>query len=97
MTDPSPSPLDPNSQFGPSLAFIYFCFGFVIGAAGTMLVLSLIKPYLPMDSGWIQSLVLAPLILGVLLGRRVAILGRRHLLTLSEAIICALFFRPPPA
>ena len=89
-------PQDPqrlSSTLGPSLLFIYFMIGFVLGMSLTMVALTFLRPYLPLEAGWVKSLVLAPLILGGLLGSRTARSGRRDRLPLSQALLNALGLR----
>ena len=80
-----------KSEFTPSIIFIYFMIGFVIGLSGTMIILSLLRPHLPMDELWAQCLVVSPLILGGLSGWRVDHFGRTEQLYLSQAILRGLF------
>ena len=75
-----------QSNFGASLFFIYFMMGFIIGAIMMIIVLSLARPYLPMDSMWAKSLVFAPLLSAFLWGWRVATFGKRYQLGLAAAI-----------
>ena len=86
----------PNN-LGPSLLFIYFMMGFVIGSILTMITLSFLRPFLPPNAEWINSLVLSPLFIGGGLGYRVARLGAKGPLLLSEALMCALFLKRPPS
>ena len=89
-------PQDPQrlgSALGPSLLFIYFMIGFVLGMSITMVALSLLRPYLPLEAGWVKSLVFAPLIVGGLLGTRTAQSGGREHLPLSQALLNALGLR----
>ena len=83
MTDPK---FQLSEPLGPSLIFIYFMIGFVIGMASAMIGLSLIRPYLPLEAAWVQALVFAPLVLGGGLGARVARIGARERLPLSAAL-----------
>lgn len=85
MASPPPEP-----RLGPSLLFIYFMIGFVLGATFTMVLLSFVKPLLSMEEAWVRSLVISPLVIGGLLGFRVAKIGHRYQLPLSDALKCAL-------
>lgn len=86
--DPKESPRL-SADLSPSLIFIYFMIGVVVGAATTMVGLSLLRPYLP-DAGWVRWLVFAPLFIGGVLGMRTARLGARERLPLSQALRGAL-------
>ena len=89
-------PQDPQrlgSALGPSLLFIYFMIGFVLGMSITIVGLSFIRPYLPLEADWVKGLVFAPLILGGLLGSRTARSGNRERLPLSQALLSALGLR----
>ena len=82
----------PPSDFGPSLTFIYFMIGFVLGVFITMVTLILIRPLLPITS-FIQYIgLILPLIIGGFLGYRVA-QGTKHKLPLSTAIRQALWLK----
>ena len=81
-----------SADLGPSLIFIYFMIGVVVGAATTMIALSLARPYLP-NVGWVRWLVVAPLIMGGVIGVRTARIGARERLTLSQALRSALSLR----
>ena len=83
MTDPK---LQLSEPLGPSLVFIYFMIGFVIGMTSAMVGLSLARPYLPLEAAWVRALVFAPLVLGGGLGARVARIGARERLPLSAAL-----------
>ena len=89
--DPKESPRL-SEDLGPSLVFIYFMIGMVVGAAATMIGLSFSRPYLP-DAGWVRWLVIAPLIVGGVLGVRTARIGARERLPLSQALRGALGLR----
>ena len=78
-----------SRDLGPSLVFIYFMIGMVLGAVVTVVALSMTRPYLP-KAGWVQWLVFAPLIIGGLLGFRTARLGARERVPLSVALRGAL-------
>jgi hypothetical protein len=75
----------------PSLLFIYFMMGWLIGALLTMVALSFARPLLPIDATWVKALVALPLLGGVLMGRRVVSKGKRGNLTLGSAIKASLF------
>ena len=83
---------EPN-QLGPSLLFIYFMIGFVVGVLGCMILLMFIRPYLPVDAFWVKALVITPLITGGLLGRRVVRFGKQYQIPLWQALLLALGFR----
>jgi hypothetical protein len=78
-----------SADIGPSLVFIYFMIGMVVGAAITMIGLSFARPYLP-DAGWVRWLVIAPLIMGGIIGVRTARSGARERFPLSQALRSAL-------
>ena len=86
----SEPPQQLNQPLGPSLLFIYFMIGFVLGGVSTMIILSSLRPFLPLESPWIRALVFAPLLIGVALGARVAGIGKRERLPLSAALWRAL-------
>ena len=67
--------------------------GLIIGAVITMIILSIVRPLLPIDAPWVSALVFTPLIIGGGLGFRVARLGAKGPLLLSEAILSALMLR----
>ena len=71
------------------LVFIYFMIGMVVGAATTMVGLSLLRPYLP-DAGWVRWLVVAPLFIGGIIGMRTARIGAQERRPLSHALRGAL-------
>lgn len=71
--------------------------GFVMGAVLTMIILSFVRPYLPVESSWVTMLVFSPLLIGGGLGFRVARFGAKGPLLLSDAILCALWLRRPLA
>lgn len=79
----------PTNQFGPSLTFIYFMIGFVLGACLSMVVLILIRPVLPTDTFVKYLGLFLPLILGGVFGYRVS-QGTKLQLPLSSAILYAL-------
>ena len=83
---------DPN-RLGPSLLFIYFMIGFVVGVVSCMILLMFIRPYLPVEALWVKALVIAPLFTGGFLGRRVAKLGKQYQIPLWQALLLALGFR----
>ena len=88
--------MTPNSnQLGPSLIFIYFMIGFVIGVVACMVVLTVLRPYLPVEDTWVKSLVFAPLVLGILFGSRVAKCGKREQIPLGQALLTAFGLRKP--
>ena len=78
----------PPVEFGPSLTFIYFMIGFVLGAALSMIILILIKPLLPVNALVQYAGLLFPLLIGGLLGYRVA-QGTSFQLPLSSSILRA--------
>ena len=78
-----------KDDFGVSIVFIYFCMGLIVGFILSVVVLTGIRPFLPLEATWVKGLVFLPLIAGVGLGSRVAKLGKRHHLPLLEAILCA--------
>ena len=80
-------------QLGPSLLFIYFMIGFVVGVVSCMILLMFIRPYLPVDAFWVKALVVAPLFTGGWLGRRVASFGNHYQIPLWQALLLALGFR----
>ena len=84
-----------HNQLGPSLIFIYFMIGFVIGVVSCMIILMLIRPLLPMDATWVQGLVFAPLLSGGLFGKRVASLGKKYQIPLGQALWFALGLSTP--
>ena len=86
--DPKESPRL-SADLSPSLIFIYFMIGMVVGAATTMVGLSLLRPYLP-DAGWVRWLVIAPLFIGGTIGMRTARIGARERRPLSQALRGAL-------
>jgi purine-cytosine permease-like protein len=75
-----------SEPLGPSLIFIYFMIGFVLGGALTMVLLSFMRPLLPLEASWVKLLVLAPLVIGGILGARIARIGSRERLPLSASI-----------
>jgi len=75
-----------SEPLGPSLVFIYFMIGFVLGMAFTMIALSFARPYLPLEAGWARALVFAPFLVGGVFGKRVAGFGARETLPLSSAL-----------
>lgn len=77
-------------QLGPSLLFIYFMIGFVIGVVSCMILLTFIRPYLPIEASWVQALVFAPLVTGGFLGQRVSKFGKRYQVPLGQALKLAL-------
>jgi hypothetical protein len=85
------SQLPEGQSLTPSLLFIYFMMGLLIGALLTMLALSFARPFLPVEAGWVKALVLAPLIGGPLFGARVMKKGKASNLTLGSAIRAAFF------
>ena len=85
------SQLPEGQELTPSLLFIYFMFGFIIGLALTMIALSLLRPFLPPDAVWVKALVIAPLAGGALMGSRVITVARPNRLRLGEALRVALF------
>ena len=80
-------------RLGPSLLFIYFMIGFVLGAFCTMVGLAFVRPFLPPEATWVSALVVAPLIFGSLLGWRVTHHGSRAQLSLGQALFTALGLR----
>jgi len=78
------------APLSPSLLFIYFMMGLLLGALGCMALLTLARPALPLDAAWVRWLVLAPLPAGALLGWRTARLGGRRRLGLGGALRAAL-------
>ena len=84
-----------SNPLGPSLIFIYFMIGFVIGVVACMIILTFLRPYLPVENIWVKSLVFAPLVLGGLLGSRVAKCGKREQIPLGQAILTAFGLRKP--
>lgn len=80
-----------SEPLGISLIFIYFMIGFVIGAVSTMVALSFSRGYLPADAPWVPYLVIAPLIIGGILGGRASRIGARERLPLSRALRRALW------
>ena len=85
------SPLPEGQELTPSLLFIYFMFGFIIGLALTMIALTLLRPLLPPDAVWVKALVIAPLAGGALIGSRVISVARPNRLRLGAALSAALF------
>ena len=85
--------LPEGQELTPSLLFIYFMIGFMIGVALTMTVLSLIRPLLPPDAVWVKALVIAPLLGGAFMGTRVTSAARLDRLRLSAAVKIALLGR----
>jgi hypothetical protein len=90
---PERSELRLSEPLGPSLLFIYFMIGFVLGAVVTMVGLSLSRGALPSPAevAWVRYLVFAPLVIGGLLGGRAARYGARERLPLSQALRRALW------
>jgi hypothetical protein len=82
-----------SEPLGPSLLFIYFMIGFVLGAVCTMVGLTLSRAYLPSpaEAMWVGYLVYAPLVIGGALGGRAARIGARERLPLSRALRRALW------
>lgn len=78
----------------PSMAFIYFVFGFFLAAAVSMVVLVLLRPALMADStpGVLRLAMWSPVALGLIYGGRVAYLGMKHDLGLSTALKRGLMF-----
>ena len=93
VEQPERSGLRLSEPLGPSLLFIYFMIGFVLGAVSTMIVLSLSRGALPSpaEERWVHYLVFAPLLVGGLLGGRAARFGARERLPLSQALRRALW------
>ena len=85
------SPLPEGQELTPSLLFIYFMFGFIIGLALTMIGLSVLRPFLPPNAVWVKALVIAPLAGGALIGSRVIAVARPSRLRLGAAVKAALF------
>lgn len=85
------SQLPEGQELTPSLLFIYFMFGFLIGVILTMVCLSLIRPFLPMEALWVKTLVMSPLIGGIFMGNRVIAKAKPHRLSLFAAIKAAIF------
>lgn len=85
------SQLPEDQPLTPSLLFIYFMFGFMIGVALTMIALTFIRPLLPPDATWVKALVITPLAGGALMGSRVVTVARQGRLRLSAALKAALF------
>ena len=79
-----------KEDFGISISFIYFCMGGIVGFIISVVGLTLVRPFLPLDATWVKSLVFLPLIIGLGLGLRVARLGKQHRLPLLKALVCAL-------
>ena len=63
--------------------------GFVIGVVSCMIVLTFIRPYLPIEASWVKALVFAPLVTGIL-GQRVSKFGKRYQIPLGQALKLAL-------
>ena len=85
------SQLPEGQDLTPSLLFIYFMFGFIIGLALTMIALSVLRPFLPPNAVWVKALVIAPLAGGALIGSRVIAVARPSRLRLGAAVKAALF------
>jgi hypothetical protein len=83
--------LPEGQEMTPSLLFIYFMMGWLIGALLTMVALTFARPFLPMEAGWVKALVALPLVGGVLMGRRVVSKGKQGNLTLGSAIKASIF------
>ena len=79
-----------KEDFGVSISFIYFCMGLIVGFVVSVVGLTLLRPFLPLDATWVKSLVIFPLVAGVGLGIRVARLGKQYQLPLFQALLCAL-------
>ena len=79
-----------KDDFGISISFIYFCMGLIVGFIISVMGLTFIRPFLPLEATWVKSLVILPLVIGVGLGLRVARLGKQHHLPLLKALLCAL-------
>ncbi|MCA9526564.1 MAG: hypothetical protein KC549_09755 [Myxococcales bacterium] len=70
-----------------SLAFIYFGIAFTVSAALSMLVLTFVRPYLEgLSRPFLAGFMVAPAIIGVVYGARVAHLGAKHQLPLVQAL-----------
>ena len=87
------SQLPEGQELTPSLLFIYFMFGFIIGVTLTIAGLTLLRPLLPPDAAWVKALVVAPLVGGGLFGARVVSVARPSRLRLSAALKAALLGR----
>lgn len=83
----------PQLELGPSLLFIYFMIGFVLGAVLSMVALTMLRPMLPLEALWVRWLVVSPLVIGGFLGGRVARIGARERASLSHALLRALGLR----
>lgn len=81
----------PESRPGRSpraLLVIYFGVAFTLAAAGSMTLLTVFRPMMgELSPGLRQLAMLAPLLLGVPYGARVAWLGRRDGLRLGPALL----------
>ncbi|MCB9529564.1 MAG: hypothetical protein H6701_14450 [Myxococcales bacterium] len=89
MVTPSPAP---DGGRSPSMAFLYFVFGFTLAAAISMLLLIVLRPMLMADSppAVLRLAMFTPVVLGAVYGGRVAWFGMRRGLGLGAALKTAL-------
>ena len=74
-------------EFTPSLKIIYFGVGFTLSAALCAVVLTVLRPVIMGGPGWLRMVaMLAPLLVGILFGRRVVHKGAHQNLRLFAAI-----------
>jgi len=83
------SQLPEGQELTPSLLFIYFMVGMIIGVFLTIVILTLLRPHLPPEALWVKALVFAPLVAGVFCGARVTSVARPQRLRLGAALKAA--------
>jgi uncharacterized membrane protein YfcA len=82
---------DSQPDFSASLTVIYFGIGFTLAAALTAVILSFVRPLIMDGPSWARFVaMLAPLLVGIPFGARVARAGKRENLRLLDAIKRAL-------
>lgn len=87
QTAPDPAGAPVKRRPSKALAVIYFFFGLTLAATTSMVALTLLRPLMgALSEGALRLIVVAPLVLGVAYGLRLAWVGHRERLTLGRAI-----------